>query len=79
MQQQQMILAIRRKKMRLHKHQWKVTVRDIYGAGEAALSVASGVLSSPVAGIAGIGELAVGGDLESATDVIERTKRCSYL
>ena len=47
---------------------------DIYGAGEAALGVASGVLSSPVAGIAGIGELAVGGDLESATDVIERTR-----
>lgn len=40
------------------------------GAGEVALNVASGALTAPVAGLAGLGDIVTGGDLESATDTI---------
>ena len=42
----------------------------LYGAAEAGTGIATGAISAPIAGIAGLGDLATGGNLESATDVI---------
>ncbi|CAH0528411.1 hypothetical protein CTH30272_02095 [Allocatenococcus thiocycli] len=46
----------------------------ITGGAEVAANLLSGAISTPIAGIAGLGELASGGDLKSATDTIESTQ-----
>ncbi len=46
----------------------------IYGAAETGASLATSAIAAPISGFAAIGELASGGDLESATGAIRDTQ-----
>ncbi|AUS00457.1 coil containing protein [Vibrio phage 1.275.O._10N.286.54.E11] len=46
----------------------------ILGAGETALGLGSSAVAAPVAGLAGLADIATGGDLESATETIKGTQ-----
>lgn len=46
----------------------------IMGAGEVGANIVSSAVAAPIAGLAGLGDIATGGDLESATDTIKSTQ-----
>lgn len=49
-------------------------IQKALGAGEVGLGLVTGAVAQPISGLAGLSELAIGGDLRSAAETVEATQ-----